>query len=74
MSFGPSQPWKIGISVRCRCHLRGITSVFFLRKTCLYITYIGKGIIPALAKREFYSILLNVDDNCYKRAADRTEK
>ena len=29
---------------------------FFLGKTCLYITYIGKRIIPALAKEEFYSI------------------
>ena len=47
---------------------------FFLRKTCPYITYIGKGIIPALAKKGFYSILLNVDDNCYKTAADRTQK
>ena len=31
---------------------------FFLRKTCLYITYIGKGIIPALAKKVFYSIFI----------------
>ena len=31
---------------------------FFLRKTCLYITYIGKGIIPALAKKGFYSIFI----------------
>ena len=37
---------------------------FFLRKTCLYITYIGKAIIPALAKKGFILFLLNVDDNC----------
>ena len=47
---------------------------FFLRKTCLYITYIGKGIMPAFAKKGFSSIFLNVDDNCYKTATDRTEK
>ena len=29
---------------------------FFLRKTCPYIAYFGKGIIPALAKKGFYSI------------------
>ena len=31
---------------------------FFLRKTCLCITYIGKEIVPALAKNGFYSIFI----------------
>ena len=30
---------------------------FFRTKTCLYITCIEKGIIPALSKKGFYSIL-----------------
>ena len=31
---------------------------FFLRKTCLYITYIGKGIIPVLAMKGLYSFFI----------------
>ena len=40
---------------------------FFLRKTCLYITYIGKELFLLWPRKGFILFLLNVDDNCYKR-------
>ena len=70
---------SLGMGNRPMCEKMSISPArdnlsVFLRKICLYITYIGKGIIPALAKKGFDSILLNVDHNCYKTAEDRTEK
>ena len=48
---------------------------FFLRKTCLYITSVGtKGLSLLWPRKSFILFLLNADDNCYKTAADRTEK
>ena len=31
---------------------------FFLRKNCLYVAYIGKGVIPVFANEGFYSIFI----------------
>ena len=48
---------------------------FFLRKTCLYITDIGKGIIPALAKKGFYPISIKMlMTTVIKRQLNRTKK
>ena len=42
---------------------------FFLRKNCLYITDVGKGLFPDFAKKGFYSN--SIDDTCHEKAAEK---
>ena len=75
MRLGPSQPWKIGICVRkCRCHLRGITLVFSSERFVCTLHTLEKEVFLLWPRKGFILPLLNVDDNCYKTAADRTQK
>ena len=59
---------------KCRCHLRGINSVFSSERPVCTLHILEKELSLLWPRKGFVIFLFNVDDSCYKTAADRTEK